>query len=87
MLLYHRPDNWQFVSQSGVDLMLCGHTHAGQIFPFDLITRRYFPNLHGLYSKNGAHLYVSTGTGTWGPAMRLGSVNEITMINLLPSEG
>jgi predicted MPP superfamily phosphohydrolase len=71
------------VSQ-GIELMLCGHTHNGQIMPFNLLVKRHFPYVKGLFSQAGSHLYVSTGSDTWGPVMRLGSVNEITCIDLQP---
>ena len=96
MLLYHRPLGWEAAVEHGVDLMLSGHTHNGQIFPFNLLVKRQFRRISGLYSskdsgKDGAagrpnaHLYVSPGTGTWGPLMRLGSLNEITCIDVKPA--
>ncbi len=84
VLLYHRPHGWEAAREYGVDLMLCGHTHNGQIFPFNLLVKHYFKHIHGLYQNGDAHLYVSPGTGTWGPLMRLGSLNEITCIDLKP---
>ena len=64
--------------------MLCGHTHNGQIAPFNFLVKRQFARIKGLYQEDGHALYVSPGTGTWGPLMRLGSVNEITCIDLGP---
>lgn len=84
ILLYHRPLGWESAAAHGVDLMLCGHTHNGQIFPFNFLVKRQFRRINGLYSDGDAHLYVSPGTGTWGPLMRLGSLNEITCIDVLP---
>ena len=84
VLLYHRPLGWEAAMEHGVDLMLSGHTHNGQIFPFNLLVKGQFRRISGLYSKDRAHLYVSPGTGTWGPLMRLGSFNEITCIDLKP---
>lgn len=83
VLLYHRPLGWQAAVDAGVDLMLCGHTHNGQIFPFNWLVRQQFRIIHGLHRRGNCHLYVSSGTGTWGPAMRLGSRNEITCIDLI----
>ncbi len=85
VLLYHRPMGWETALEHGVDLMLCGHTHNGQIFPFNLLVKSQYQRIRGLYSKDNAHLYVSPGTGTWGPLMRLGSLNEITCIDLKPA--
>ena len=86
ILLYHRPQGWEAAMQHGVDLMLSGHTHNGQIFPFNLLVKRQFSRISGLYTNHegDAHLYVSPGTGTWGPLMRLGSFNEITCIDIKP---
>ena len=85
VLLYHRPLGWEAAVEHGVDLMLSGHTHNGQIFPFNLLVKRQFRRINGLYSEGGVHLYVSPGTGTWGPLMRLGSLNEITCIDVRPA--
>lgn len=84
ILLYHRPDGLEDAAAAGVDLMLCGHTHNGQIIPFNFIVRRVFPRIRGLYRMDPTRLYVSPGTGTWGPVMRLGSNNEITVLDLGP---
>ena len=85
ILLYHRPLGWESAVASGINLMLSGHTHNGQIFPFNLLVRQQFKRIRGLYTQSNSHLYVSPGTGTWGPAMRLGSCNEITRIDLKPA--
>ncbi len=82
VLLYHRPEGLEAASKAGIDLMLSGHTHNGQIFPFNFFVRRSFPYTKGLFRKPGSLLYVSPGTGTWGPAMRLGSKNRITLLKL-----
>jgi predicted MPP superfamily phosphohydrolase len=82
VLMYHRPLGWEAAVDSGIDLMLCGHTHNGQIFPFNWLVRQQFQKVRGLHIRDNCHLYVSPGTGTWGPAMRLGSRNEITCIDL-----
>ena len=82
ILMYHRPIGFAAAAEAGVDLMLTGHTHNGQIFPFNFFVRRNFPYTKGLFRKPGCLLYVSAGTGTWGPAMRLGSKNQITLLKL-----
>ena len=84
VLLYHRPVGWESAIDHGIDLMLSGHTHNGQIFPFNLLVRQQFPRISGLYVNGNAQLYVSPGTGTWGPLMRLGSMNEVTLFELKP---
>ena len=85
ILMYHRPDGVEDAARAGVDLMLCGHTHNGQIVPFDWLVKRYFPRIAGRFDVDGMVLYVSPGTGTWGPTMRLGSSNEITVFDLSPA--
>ena len=85
ILLYHRPSGWEDAISHGVDLMLSGHTHNGQIFPFNFLVKQQFARIKGHYQKDNAHLYVNCGTGTWGPLMRLGSLNEISCFDLLPT--
>ncbi|MEM7565109.1 MAG: hypothetical protein AAF353_19015 [Pseudomonadota bacterium] len=85
VLLYHRPVGWEAAIDHGIDLMLSGHTHNGQIFPFNWAVRQQFDRIAGLYQQKDASLYVSSGTGTWGPLMRLGSFNEVTLFKLKPS--
>ncbi len=85
ILLYHRPVGWEAAIDHGIDLMLSGHTHNGQIFPFNFLVKRQFSRIAGHYVNCDAHLYVSSGTGTWGPLMRFGTSNEITLFNLEPT--
>jgi len=84
ILMYHTPIEWEEARAHEVNLMLSGHTHNGQIFPFTLLVKLAFPYINGLYEEDGKYLHVSPGTGTWGPPMRLGSRNQITIINLVP---
>lgn len=85
ILLKHRPE----VTDAQVGrfmLQLSGHTHGGQFFPFLLITAnqfRYYTGLHPL--DHGAAIYVSKGTGTWGPPLRVLAPPEVTLITLLPT--
>lgn len=82
ILLHHSPSGMKAAADAGIDLVLAGHLHAGQIFPFNLIVRIFYKYVHGLYHVDATALYVSPGTGTWGPPMRLGSRNEITVIKV-----
>jgi predicted MPP superfamily phosphohydrolase len=82
ILMYHQPEGFEYAAGKGVDLMLSGHTHNGQIFPFNAFVRMRFQCIKGLYEKDGAFLYVSPGSGWWGPPMRLGSRPQITVIEL-----
>ncbi len=83
VLLYHRPDGFDAAAERGIPLTLAGHTHAGQIIPFNFIVKRVFPRMRGLHELNGCRLYVSPGTGTWGPILRIGSRCEITRIEFV----
>lgn len=83
ILLKHRP-TVENESLGQFDLQLSGHTHGGQIFPFNLVVKHYYPNQNGLYQLDkGSTLYVSRGTGTWGPPMRFLSPPQITLIELV----
>ena len=84
LALVHQPSIWT-KTDSEIDLMLCGHTHNGQIWPFTLLVRLQFRHVHGLFVEGLSNLYVSSGVGCWGPRMRLGSRNEIVMIDLVPA--
>ena len=83
LVLVHKPSVWSYISNK-VDLVLSGHTHNGQIFPFNLLVKLKFKFCYGIYKKYKSTLYVSSGLGCWGPKMRLGSSNEILEINLAP---
>ncbi len=86
ILMYHVPVGIDEAVKAGINLQLSGHTHNGQLFPFTLFAKLLYPQVKGLYTINGMHLYVSPGTGTWGPPMRIGSSNEVTLINLVPEQ-
>lgn len=84
LLLAHQP---LFIHEvfSGVDLMLSGHTHGGQLFPFRFLVKLQQPYISGLYQHNkNLQIYVNRGTGFWGPPMRLGASSEITEIVIQP---
>jgi predicted MPP superfamily phosphohydrolase len=83
VLLAHQPVTFLEAQQKGVDLQLSGHTHGGQLFPFNYLVRLAQPYIAGLYQKGDSQLYVSCGTGYWGPPMRLGAPSEITQIELV----
>jgi hypothetical protein len=82
VLLAHRPQVANAASRNGVDLQLSGHTHGGQFFPFNLLIRWFQPVVAGLHRVGETLLYVSRGTGYWGPPSRLGVGGEITLITL-----
>jgi uncharacterized protein len=82
VLLSHRPQTARAASRLGVDLQLSGHTHGGQFFPFNLLIGFFQPIVSGLHRVGRTWLYVSRGTGYWGPPSRLGVGSEITVIEL-----
>ena len=84
ILLYHKPSGWEDALAHKIDLMLSGHTHGGQIWPFGLLVKLQFRRMLGLFSHNNRHLYVSAGTGTWGPTLRLGTRCEMAVIEIEP---
>jgi predicted MPP superfamily phosphohydrolase len=82
ILLYHRPVGLERVAALGIDLMLSGHTHRGQLWPYGHISRIPFPRQYGLHRSGRSHLYVSSGIGTWGPPMRVAAPPEVALITL-----
>jgi predicted MPP superfamily phosphohydrolase len=82
VLLAHQPRAVHEAARHGVDLQLSGHTHGGQIWPFHWMVRLQQPYIAGLVREGPTLLYVSRGTGYWGPPMRLGAPAEITRLVL-----
>jgi len=82
ILLSHTPWEVEKAAAAGVGLMLSGHTHGGQIWPFDYLTRISYPLLGGRYKVDGMPVIVCRGTGTWGPRMRLWRPSEMLRITL-----
>jgi predicted MPP superfamily phosphohydrolase len=82
ILLDHQPAHLEEASQAGVDLQLSGHTHAGQLFPLDIINRMVWELNWGYLRKGKTQYYVTSGVGTWGPPVRTGSRPEIVRIRL-----
>ena len=81
LVLSHKPDIWDNIKSKN-DLMLSGHTHNGQIFPFNFLVKLKFKFIYGIYEYKKSKLYVSSGAGCWGPKLRIGSSNEIVNIHL-----
>lgn len=82
ILLDHQPFNLEKSAAAGADLQLSGHTHHGQIWPLNFITRAVYSISRGFGEVDGMKVYVSNGVGTWGPPMRLGSRPEIVLITI-----
>lgn len=82
ILLDHQPIELDKAKSCGIDLQLSGHTHNGQIFPANLITRQVYEMDWGLLKKEAYHLIVSCGFGTWGPPLRIGNHPEVVQIDM-----
>ena len=85
VLLAHQPRDIAEAVPAGVDLQLSGHTHGGQIWPFGAVVMAAQPYLSGLHRRDSTQIYVSRGTGTWGPPMRIAAPTELTRIVLNPT--
>ncbi|HEX7665964.1 MAG TPA: metallophosphoesterase [Polyangiaceae bacterium] len=83
VLLAHQPKAIFDAKKGNVDLQLSGHTHGGQLFPWNFFVKLDQPYVEGLFDHDGTQIYVSPGTGYWGPPMRLGTRAEITVIELV----
>ncbi|KFE71259.1 metallophosphoesterase [Hyalangium minutum] len=83
VLLAHQPANWREAAKAGIGLQLSGHTHGGQFFPFNLAISAIWEFDAGHFQENGRHLYVSRGTGFWGPPVRVAAPPEIVHVTLL----
>lgn len=84
VLLAHQPRAVFEAARLGVALQVSGHTHGGQIFPFNFLVSLVQPYVAGLHRHGGTMIYVSRGTGYWGPPMRVGQPAEITHLELVP---
>lgn len=82
IMLEHQPVELDIAEEQGIDLMLSGHTHYGQIAPGNLITDKLFENDWGHLQKGSLHSIVSSGYGFWGPPIRIGSRSEIVSIHV-----
>ena len=82
ILLDHQPFHLEDAERHGVDLQLSGHTHHGQLWPFNYISQKIFEVSWGYKKKGNTHIYVSCGVGTWGPPVRTGNTPEIVNIRL-----
>ena len=84
LLLAHNPKIAPLAEQAGFDLQLSGHTHAGQFFPWTFVIHLvHGPHAAGLSRRGRLWVYVSAGTGTWGPPVRLGTRPELTLLRLV----
>ena len=82
IVIDHQPKELQDIADAGVDLDLCGHTHDGQTFPGNYTVKFLWENPCGYLQKGSMHNIVTSGSGVWGPAMRVGTDSEICTIDL-----
>ena len=83
VLLAHQPRSASKAVDAGYQLQLSGHTHGGQFFPWNLFVPLQQPFTAGLHELRGMWVYVSRGTGYWGPPKRFGAPSEITLLRLV----
>jgi|GEM_PF-225894 len=84
ILMQHSPVGIKYAKDAGVDLVVAGHTHAGQVFPFTYLARLIYDFNKGLHKSGNTTIFVSQGAGTFVSRMRLGTQNEINLLRLVP---
>jgi predicted MPP superfamily phosphohydrolase len=84
ILMSHSPVGVQYADAAGISLMLSGHTHGGQIFPFSLLSKLSFKFNSGIYQQGNTKVFVSNGAGTYMTRARLGTFSEINLLRLVP---
>ena len=82
LVLEHEPVEFEALKENGADLALCGHTHAGQIFPGNLIVPLFNENAYGYKEVAGLQTIVTSGVGYYGPPMRVGTNSEVSVVNI-----
>ena len=85
ILLAHQPRSAPEAAEAGFHLQLSGHTHGGQFFPWNLFVPLQQPFVAGLHRVRDMWVYISRGTGYWGPPKRFGAPSEITLVRLVPA--
>ena len=86
ILMQHSPVGAQYAAAKGIDLVLSGHTHGGQVFPFSLFAKLISPFNSGLYQRGKTQVFVSNGASTYMIRVRLGTLNEINLLRLIPEK-
>ena len=82
IVMDHNPENVKDSEENNIDLQVSGHTHGGQVFPGNIITNALFPIDYGYGKFGNTNVVVSSGFGTWGPLIRVGSRSEVVLITL-----
>ncbi|CAM3875433.1 metallophosphoesterase [Alkalicoccus chagannorensis] len=86
LVMDHQPTSLHELAAAGADISLSGHTHRGQIWPYNYITKRMFPLDWGYHRFEQMHAFVSCGFGFWGPPVRLGSRSELVYVEVVPEK-
>ena len=86
ILLNHQPYHLEEAEQAGIDLQISGHTHRGQVFPFNLVVDFMYEQAHGYHRRGNTQYYVSSGIGIWGGKYRIGTQSEYAVISLRAQE-
>lgn len=81
IVIDHQPMSLEESQQENIDLHLSGHTHNGQVFPGNLLAKRFFEVSYGYKKKGNTHIYISSGLGLWGPPYRIGTQSELVVIH------
>ena len=82
ILMTHQvSDHFEYMDKN-IDLVVSGHTHFGQLFPFTIVTKKMFDIAYGLEKRGNTYMYVSSGTGVWGPPFRMGTISEIIVFEI-----
>lgn len=84
IVLDHQPYNLEQSSENNIDFQFSGHTHDGQLFPINLITRAIYEKSFGEYHKQNTDYYITSGLGIWGGKFRIGTKSEYVVLNLRP---
>ena len=86
ILLDHQPFKLEEAEQNGVDLQLSGHTHRGQVWPLNWVTKKMYECDYGQWRKGQTDYYVSSGMGIWGGKFRIGTDSEYAVITVTPNK-
>lgn len=82
IVLDHQPQELHIGDSLGVDLIICGHTHNGQVWPLNKIVNKIYPQSHGYRKWSHSHIWVSSGLSLWGPPFRIGTRSDIAVITI-----
>jgi len=80
ILMDHQPARIEEAVRNETDLLLCAHTHNGQLIPWSWLVKIFFPKIYGHYREGKTHIYVTSGAGTWGPPARVGNSPEVVQL-------